>query len=108
MVQSAAKSIPEYLASLPPERRVVIEELRRLILENLPPGYEERMGYGMACYEIPLSRYPDTYNKQPLCYIGLAAQKNSFSLYLTGPYLFGEARAREFREAWAKAGVLDD
>jgi hypothetical protein len=104
MVQSAAKSVPEYLASLPSERRAVIDELRRLILENLPPGYEERMAFGMASYEIPLARYPDTYNRQPLCYLAFAAQKNGYSLYLIGPYLFGEERARKFREEWERRG----
>ena len=104
MVQSAARNAPEYVASLPAERGAVIAELRRLILEHLPPGYEERMGFGMLCYEIPLSRYPDTYNGQPLCYIGLAAQKNGYSLYLTGPYIYSEEGARKFRAAWARSG----
>ena len=104
MVQSSAKNVPDYIASLPAERAAVVAELRRLIREHLPPGYEERMGFGMLCYEVPLSRYPDTYNGQPLCYIGLAAQKNGYSLYLTGPYLYGDEGARKFRAAWAKSG----
>jgi len=37
----------------------------------------------MLSYEIPLSRYPDSYNKQPLMYLALAAQKNNYALYLT-------------------------
>jgi hypothetical protein len=37
----------------------------------------------MLAYEIPLSRYPDTYNQQPLMYLALAAQKNNYALYLT-------------------------
>ncbi|HXT17312.1 MAG TPA: DUF1801 domain-containing protein [Gemmatimonadaceae bacterium] len=35
-------------------------------------------------YEVPLSRFPDTYNKQPLMYLALAAQKNNYALYMTG------------------------
>jgi len=30
-----------------------------------------------AGFELPLSRYPDTYNKQPLMYLALAAQKSN-------------------------------
>ncbi len=36
-----------------------------LALENLPEGYVEVMNWGMISYEIPLERYPDTYNGQP-------------------------------------------
>ncbi|NIR35130.1 MAG: DUF1801 domain-containing protein, partial [Actinobacteria bacterium] len=42
------------------------------MLDNLPDGYEEAMGWGMISYEIPLSRYPDTYNGKPLAYAALA------------------------------------
>ena len=54
-----------------------------MIRKHLPPGYVESMNWGMLAYEVPLSRYPDTYNGQPLMYLALAAQKNDFALYLT-------------------------
>lgn len=60
--------------------------VRRLILENLPMGYQEVMQNGMISYVIPLPRYPKTYNKQPLAYVSLAAQKNYLSIYLMGVY----------------------
>ena len=44
------------------------------------------MQYGMISYVIPLARYSKTYNKQPLAYISLAAQKNYMSIYLMGVY----------------------
>lgn len=62
MVRSKETTPAEYLASLPPERREVIAALRTLILKRLPKGYVESMNWGMLSYEIPLSRYPDTYN----------------------------------------------
>ncbi len=37
-------------------------------------------------YSVPLEDYPDTYNKQPLCYVALAAHKNYCSLYLMSCY----------------------
>jgi len=83
-VATSKETTPDaYLASLPPERRTVIAAVRELILQHLPSGYVETMNWGMLAYEVPLSRYPDTYNKQPLMYLGLAAQKNNYALYLT-------------------------
>lgn len=103
MVQSAAKSVNDYLSELPEERRKVVETLRKLIRKNIPKGYVEEMGFGMLCYNIPLKRYPNTYNGQPLGYVSLAAQKNYFSLYLIGPYI-DPALDAMLKEGFAKEG----
>lgn len=84
MVKSTALTPASYLASLSPDRRKVIAAVRRVIKRHLPKGYVETMNWGMLSYEIPLKRYPDTYNKQPLMYLALAAQKNNYALYLAG------------------------
>lgn len=84
MVSSKAITPAAYLASLPPDRRKVIAAVRAVIKKHLPPGYVETMNWGMLSFEIPLSRYPDTHNEQPLMYVALAAQKNNYALYLTG------------------------
>ena len=84
MVSSKETTPAAYLASLPPERRKVIAAVRDVIKKRLPKGYVETMNWGMLAYEVPLSRYPDTYNKQPLMYLALAAQKNSYAFYMTG------------------------
>lgn len=86
MVSSKETTAAGYLASLPPERRAVIAKVRTLIRKHLPKGYVEAMNWGMLCYEVPLSKYPETYNKQPLCYVGLSAQKNNYALYLMNVY----------------------
>ncbi len=83
MVSSKETTPAAYLASLPAERRKVISAVRAVVKKHLPQGYVESMNWGMLAYEIPLSRYPDTYNKQPLMYLALAAQKNNYALYLT-------------------------
>ena len=83
MVSSKATTPAAYLASLPPERRKVVAAVRAVVKKRLPKGYVESMNWGMLSYEIPLSRYPDTYNKQPLMYLALAAQKNNYALYLS-------------------------
>ena len=52
------------------------------MLEALTEGYEEAMAWGMLTYQVPLSRYPDTYNGKALAYAALASHKNYVSLYL--------------------------
>ena len=81
-----ATTVEEYLAEQSLEKREALSAVRRVILDNLPEGYAEVMQYGMISYVIPLARYPKTYNKQPLAYISLAAQKRYLSIYLMGVY----------------------
>jgi hypothetical protein len=86
MATSAATTVKQYLDELPPERRAVIAKVRAAVRKAMPRGYVEGMLWGAVCWHIPLARYPDTYNKQPLGYVGLAAQKNNYALYLMGVY----------------------
>ena len=83
MVSSKETTPAAYIASLPAEQRTVIEAVRAVVKKRLPKGYVETMNWGMLSYEIPLSTYPDTYNKQPLMYVALAAQKGKYALYTT-------------------------
>ena len=103
MARSAAATVDEYLAELPEDRRTAIAEVRDVVLRNLPAGYVEAMSWGLIGYEIPLERYPKTYNKQPLMYAGLGSQKNYCAVYLMGVYGDGE-QARWFREEFKRAG----
>jgi hypothetical protein len=52
---------------------------------------------------VPLERYPDTYNGQPLGYVALAAQKRHYALYLMGLYSDTE-QDRDFRARWQATG----
>jgi hypothetical protein len=103
MVQSAATTVAQYLKELPPERRKLVSAVRELVNTNLPKGYAEGMQYGMIGWYIPLSRYPETYNKQPLGYVALAAQKSYTTLYLMAVYADGPAEKR-LRAAYRQAG----
>jgi uncharacterized protein YdhG (YjbR/CyaY superfamily) len=106
-MQSKAKTVEEYLNELPDGRREQIEEVRNVILENLPEGYEEVMNWGMITYQVPLERYPDTYNKQPLMYAALASQKNHMAVYLSG--IYGDEKLRlKFEEDYKKSGKKMD
>ena len=86
MVSSAAATVKQYLDELPADRRAVVAKVRAAVNKAMPKGYEEGTLWGMIVWTIPLERYPDTYNKQPLAYVALAAQKNNYSLYLMGVY----------------------
>ena len=86
MASSKATTVEEYLNELPDDRRVQIEQVRDVILANLPEDYVEVMNWGMITYEVPLDIYPDTYNKKPLMYAALASQKNHMAVYLTTVY----------------------
>jgi hypothetical protein len=103
MAHSAAATVDEYLAELPEERRAVVSAVRDLVRRSLPDGYEETMNWGMISYEVPLARYPDTYNGQPLSYVALAAQKSYYALYLNCVYQ-SEERAAALTDAFARAG----
>ncbi len=107
MVRSKATTVEAYLAELPPERREVVAAVRELVLKNLPRGYREAMNWGMISYEIPLETYPHTYNKQPLSYAALAAQKNYYALYLMAVY-DGSGQDARLREAFRQAGKKID
>ena len=102
-MQSSAATVEQYLASLPPDRRTVVGTVRDMVRRSIPNGYVEAMAYGMIGWGIPLSRYPDTYNGQPLAYVALAAQKNYYALYLTCAYQ-DSADAQWLAEEFARAG----
>ena len=102
-MRSSAKTVEEYLDDLPPDRLEALESVREVILANLPEGYEEAMNWGMITYQVPLSRYPDTYNKQPLMMAALASQKNHMAVYLTGVYADDDSR-EEFVTAYKETG----
>jgi hypothetical protein len=105
-MQSKAAAVPEYLASLPEDRRNTLESLRKVFAANMDPLFEEGMQYGMIGYYLPHRVYPAGYHcdpKQPLPFAGLASQKNHLSLYLMCLYSEG-TDLKWFSEEWAKSG----
>ena len=42
-----ASTVTEYLAALPADRRDALNEVRREINRDLPPGYKEGIQFGM-------------------------------------------------------------
>jgi uncharacterized protein YdhG (YjbR/CyaY superfamily) len=106
-MRSEAKTVEEYISSLPEERKDAITKVRETILKNLPKGYQETMNWGMIAYEIPLETYPDTYNGQPLMYAALASQKNHMAVYLNGIYTSENMRKKFEAEYNATGKRLD-
>ena len=102
-MQSNASTVKEYIDSLPADRQPMIRKVRALVRKHLPKGYQETMNWGMICYELPLSRYPETYNKKPLMVAALASQKNHCSLYLTCAYQENAAE-KALKAGFAKHG----
>jgi uncharacterized protein YdhG (YjbR/CyaY superfamily) len=92
-MQSGAKTVEEYLAEIPADRRESFCELRQLVVENIPSGFEEIMSYGMIGYVVPHSLYPKGYHcntSLPLPFINLASQKHFIGFYHMGIYAMPE------------------
>ena len=88
-MQSKSKTVPEYIDSLPPERKQIINSIRKVIRKNLPKGFQEEMNYGMIGYVVPHKIYPEGYHCDPtlpLPFLGLASQKNFIAIYHMGIY----------------------
>jgi hypothetical protein len=82
-----ANSPEEYISKVPEERQEAIRNLRQIILENIPEGFEEQMSYNMIGYVVPKSIYPKGYHATPnlpLPFVNFASQKNSITLYHMG------------------------
>jgi len=106
-LKSNAKTVDEYIAELPPERQQDIRAVPKVIQENLPDGYEEVINWGMMIYQVPLSVYPDTYNRRPLMYAALASQKNHMAVYINSIYA-DEGRREQFEKEYRLTGKRYD
>jgi uncharacterized protein YdhG (YjbR/CyaY superfamily) len=107
VAEKAAGNVSEYLAGLPKERRSAVEAVRKVVRRHLPQGYRETVGWAGITYEVPLQRYPDTYNGKPLPYVCLAAQKNYCALYPMGICQV-PAQAAKLKAAFKAAGKKAD
>lgn len=112
-MKSTATTVPEYLASLPDDRRVAVEAVRKVILANLGKECEETMLWGVAAYVVPQRVFPPGHHtdpKKPLMMCGVSSQKNDMVVYMMNVFgggggLGGDAALRAwFEQAWVKAG----
>ncbi|MES2794841.1 MAG: DUF1801 domain-containing protein [Bacteroidota bacterium] len=109
-MQSDAKTPDEYIANLTADRMAVMSKIRSTILENIPQGFKEEMGYGMLGYVVPHSIFPAGYHcdpKLPLPFLSLASQKNYISFYHMG--LYAESNLLDwFTSEYSKTGYKLD
>jgi hypothetical protein len=105
-MKSKATTVKAYLASLPADRRLGIEAVRKVIRANLDTHYEESMLWGMIGYAVPHRVWPHGYHcdpSKPLMMAALSSQKNNLTVYLMSVY--GDKAERAwFQKAWAKTG----
>ncbi len=88
-MKSNSETVEKYLSELPEDRKLPMINLRNIIKNNIPNGFEEVMSYGMIGYVVPHSVYPNGYHcnpKLPLPYINIGSQKNFIVLHHLGIY----------------------
>ncbi|MBU9720974.1 MULTISPECIES: DUF1801 domain-containing protein [Bacillaceae] len=81
--------IERYINNLDNKWKDSFIQLKQVIDENIPKGFEAEMQYGMPSYVVPLSTYPDGYHCKkdtPLPFISIAAQKKHIAVYHMGVY----------------------
>ncbi|WP_396138661.1 DUF1801 domain-containing protein [Flavobacterium sp.] len=86
---SKATSVDQYINEVPEDRRTALQQLRAIILKNLPEGFQEEISYCMIGYVVPHSIYPKGYHcspELPLPFMSFASQKNSINFYHMGIY----------------------
>ena len=88
-MQTTKQEITSYIDNLSEDRQNVINKLRRIIIDNLPTGFQEAYSYKMIGYVVPHSIYPNGYHCDtalPLPFINIASQKNFIAIYHMGIY----------------------
>ncbi|HCE53967.1 MAG: DUF1801 domain-containing protein [Lutibacter sp.] len=89
-MKTEANTSDEYINSLPDDRKLVMNKLRKTIIDNLPKGFVETINYGMIGFVVPHSLYPNGYHcnpKLPLPFMSIASQKNFIAVYHMGLYI---------------------
>ena len=92
-MQSQAATVDQYLNEAPEDRQAALKKLRAVLKKNIPKGFKEHMGYGIAGFSVPHSSYPAGYHYTPevqLPFMGFASQKNFIAIYHMGLYAMPE------------------
>lgn len=88
-MKSTEKTVKEILENVPPEMTEPFNKLHKVIVQNLPKGFEAAVSYGGLGYVVPHSVYPAGYHckpVEPLPFAGIASRKNSINFYHMGLY----------------------
>lgn len=88
-MKASGNTVQEILSNVPTDRVEAFNKLHKVIVANLPKGFEPGISYGGLGYVVPHSLYPSGYHckpTEPLPFAGLASQKNSINFYHMGIY----------------------
>ena len=80
-----------------------MESVASALDKRVPKGFERVQIRNMVVWQVPLSVYPDTYNKQALWLMAIAPQKNYNSLHFMPAYA-NEKVEKQLHEGFKKAG----
>ena len=101
--KASGMPVETFLKKLPAQRRTEVERVRDVLRRHIPDGYKETISKNMLVYQVPLERYSDTYNGQPLWYAALASEKSYLSLHLM-PVYGDSASATRLKDGFKAAG----
>ena len=72
------RSVTDFLATLPDDRRRTVKALRAVIRKNIDKPFKESVQGDMLSWSLPHSVYPEGYHcnpEQPLPFAAIASQK---------------------------------
>lgn len=81
------EEIERYENEIPDKWRESYFQLKQIIKENIPEGFQLTMQYGFPTYVVPLSEYSEGYlnrKNEPLPFLSLGVQKHHLALYHMG------------------------
>jgi len=101
------KTVEEYINQIPDRWRALVQEVRGRLTSHIDRRFVESLRWGMITYEVPLEVSGPTYNKQPLSFVALAAQKHYCSLYIMAIYADPDKR-EQLEQAFTKHALKPD
>ena len=103
----SAPDVAAYVDSVDDDRRENFRDALDRLRAIVPDGYVEAMTWGFPTFEVSLDVSGPTYNKKPLMFAALAAQKKHFGLYVVCAYM-SEDRMQRLSDAWEAHGTKFD
>lgn len=106
----SAADVANYLERIGGEHRQILDAVLDVVRDNIAPGFEEGIQYGMVGFYVPHSVYPDGYHakpSEPLPFAGFGAQKHHVGLYLFCVYTDSSVM-QWFTDAWRATGMRLD
>lgn len=86
MPRKNASPAAAFFATVPETRRADLARVLDALARHMPAGYELALVGKYLVYQVPLARYPDTYNKRPLWYAAVGSGASYMTLYLMPVY----------------------